>query len=442
MDVRVPWRSVAVLGGGESGTSAALLAKKKGLRVFLSESGQLKEPFRKELTKGKVEFEEGSHDADRLFRAEVWVKSPGIPNEVPLVREGLRRGIPVISEIEFAARFTNAFLIGITGTNGKTTTSMLTNHLLVQGGLRSGLGGNVGKAFARWLLEPELPHYVLEISSFQLDNSMGFRPDIAMLLNISPDHLDRYGGVIDRYIAAKFRITEYQRSTDLFLYHAEDRSIKDNLDLIKGNARRRALFLGNIHKRRLKAGGHEFDLTHTQLPGLHNAMNALFAVEAALETGVHPERIQAGLDSFRPAPHRMEVVGTINGVPYINDSKATNVESVWYALDAIKGPLVWIAGGQDKGNDYRSLVPLVKEKVHSMICLGVDNRKLLETFRGLVEVHKEVRSTREAVEVARSFAKKGDTVLLSPACASFDLFNNFEDRGDQFRQLVQEFAKK
>lgn len=430
-------KSIAILGAGESGTGAALLAKAKGYDVFVSDLGVLQEHYRQELAGNGIPYEEGSHTWERILTAGEVVKSPGIPDKAPLVKALVENGVPVISEIEFASRYAEAFVIGITGSNGKTTTTRLTWSLLQAGGLNAGLGGNLGYSFARLVLEGKWDCYVLELSSFQLDGVFQFRPDMAMLLNITPDHLDRYDYKMENYVASKFRIAMNQGPDDLFLYNAEDPNITAFLKQHPVAARCLPLGESAVSGATIHAGQADFDMSSSPLQGRHNYMNALFAVHAAQALGVSEADIRKGLESFVNVPHRMEQVGAIAGAAYINDSKATNVDAVFYALDAMRTPVVWVVGGQDKGNDYEPLRPLVKQKVKAIVCLGIDNGKIIDFFRNEVGHIVETRSAEEAVQAAMQVAGQGDTVLLSPACASFDLFRNYEDRGDQFRAAVQ-----
>jgi UDP-N-acetylmuramoylalanine--D-glutamate ligase len=429
---------IVVLGAGESGVGAAILAKKSGYQVFVSDRGQVKSTYKEELEQHGIPYEEGQHDHPRILTAGLVVKSPGIPDTAPLLMEINQAGIPVISEIEFAGRFTKNFIVGITGSNGKTTTTKLTYHLLHTGGLDVAMGGNVGKSFARIIADRDYPYYVLELSSFQLENIEQFRPDIAMILNITPDHLDRYNYVMDNYINAKFNIVRNQRAEDLFLYNNEDPNVAGKISDYNPKNRQTAISEKNIYTERLKVGDQEFDLSTSALKGRHNAMNALFAIQTALTLGLDPEVIQTGLNTFVNAPHRLEKVAVIDGVTYYNDSKATNVDSVYYALQAMTAPTIWIVGGQDKGNDYAPLLEFVKDKVKAIVCLGVDNAKIIQVFAGMVPQIVETRSAIAAVLAASELATTGDVVLLSPACASFDLFKNYEDRGDQFRAAVLE----
>jgi len=427
---------VVILGGGESGVGAALLARRRGLRVWLSEKGRLRPEHRETLTTHGIPYEEGRHTEKRLLEGEVVVKSPGIPEEAPPVQLLRRHGREPISEIEFAARFTDALLVGITGSNGKTTTTLLTHHLLKSAGWDAEVCGNVGKSFARCLSEGERRCYVLELSSFQLDGIVAFRPRVGVLLNISPDHLDRYGGSLERYARSKLRLTLNQQPEDLLIYNSRDEWLQRLVPTSGTRARLLGLEPPEEARGLLNAGGRTFEMPEHSLQGVHNRFNAACAVAVALELGVPPDAVQQGLLSFRNPPHRLETVADQGGVRFINDSKATNVEAVRYALLSMDRPVVWIAGGTDKGNDYAPLLPLVREKVRALVCLGLDNRKLRATFEGLVPAIAETRSMDEAVALARSYARPGDVVLLSPACASFDLFRNFEDRGDQFRRAV------
>lgn len=427
---------IAILGAGESGTGAALLAKAKGHEVFVSDLGAIQDHFKRELESEGIEYEEGKHTWERILTAEEVIKSPGIPDKAPLVKALRENGIPVISEIEFAARYSSTFTVGITGSNGKTTTTNLTWHLLHQAGLKAGLGGNVGYSFARLVLEGNYDYFVLELSSFQLDGVLKFRPDIAMLLNITPDHLDRYEYKMENYVASKFRIAMNQTESDLFIFNADDTNMSEYMSRHTIAARRAPIGESLIEDTRIKVGNSVFDMSETPLQGRHNYMNALFAVQTAQALGLSEDAIRAGLKSFINVPHRMERIAEINGVQYINDSKATNVDAVFYALDAMTAPVVWIVGGQDKGNDYEPLRQLVRQKVRAIVCLGVDNAKIVEFFGADVADITETNSAETAAYAAVQLAQPGDAVLLSPACASFDLFRNYEDRGDQFREAV------
>lgn len=428
--------NIVILGAGESGVGAAILALKKGHIVFVSDKGQIKEQYKAELKQHGIPFEEGQHDHEFILGADLIIKSPGIPDKAPLLQEILQKGLPVISEIEFAARYTKNFTIGITGSNGKTTTTNLVYHLLAKAGLDVAMGGNIGKSFARIVAEKNHDYYVLELSSFQLEGIKEYRPDISMILNITPDHLDRYEYKLEKYAAAKFNIIQAQRSTDIFLYNADDPNVGGQLETYPTEAKAVAISSKMTEGTRLDVGGFSFEMSTTPLMGQHNYMNALFAVQTALQLGIKAEVIQEGLNTFVNAPHRLEKVATVNGVAYINDSKATNVDSVYYALQAMTQPTVWIVGGQDKGNDYGPLMDFVKAKVKAIVCMGVDNSKIVKSFNGVIDTIVETGSAVEAVKQSAHLAIAGDTVLLSPACASFDLFNNYEDRGEQFKAAV------
>jgi len=434
--------NIVILGAGESGVGAAILALKKGHIVFVSDKGQIKEQYKAELKQHGIPFEEGQHDHEFILGADLIIKSPGIPDKAPLLQEILQKGLPVISEIEFAARYTKNFTIGITGSNGKTTTTNLVYHLLAKAGLDVAMGGNVGKSFARIVAEKNHDYYVLELSSFQLEGIKEYRPNISMILNITPDHLDRYEYKLEKYAAAKFNIIQAQRSEDIFLYNADDPNVGGQLENYPTEAKAVAISSNMTEGTRLNVGGFSFEMSTTPLMGQHNYMNALFAVQTALQLGIKVEVIQEGLNTFVNAPHRLEKVATVNGVAYINDSKATNVDSVYYALQAMTQPTVWIVGGQDKGNDYGPLMDFVKAKVKAIVCMGVDNSKIVKSFNGVIDTIVETGSAVEAVSQSARLASAGDTVLLSPACASFDLFNNYEDRGDQFKAAVLQLSEK
>jgi UDP-N-acetylmuramoylalanine--D-glutamate ligase len=429
-------KNIVILGAGESGVGAALLAQQNRHHVFVSDRGGIAEKYKRELESHGIAYEEGQHTPERILQADEVIKSPGIPDHVPLIKDLVRKGIPVIAEIEYAARYHQSKVIGITGSNGKTTTTRLAFHLLQTAGLDVEMGGNVGKSFARCLTERHRAYYVLELSSFQLDGIVDFRPDIGMLLNISPDHLDRYDYKMENYIRSKFRITMNQRAGDVFLYQAENEHIAAFLPEHKVTAAAVPLKREALTAEGIKVGERDFDLRQTKLRGEHNYFNALFASTAALHWGAEPEAIQRGLETFTPVPHRMEVIAMHQGVEYINDSKATNVDAVYYALDAMPKGVVWIAGGQDKGNDYEPLLPLVREKVRALVALGIDNTKLKATFGGLVDTFVETGSAEAAVQKAAGLARAGEKVLLSPACASFDLFKNYEQRGELFKAAV------
>lgn len=440
-------KNIVILGAGESGTGAALLAKWLGYAVFVSDKSPVKPEFRAELESAGIPFEESQHTMEQILAADLVIKSPGIPEKVPVMKAVREKGIPVIGEIEFAwqHRPANRPIVAITGSNGKTTTTGLVYHLLKTAGLNVAVGGNIGKAFARLVLEdlqaaaaaPKT--YVLETSSFQLEDIDLFRPDVALLLNITADHLDRYDYKLENYAAAKFRINKNQKRSDVFLFNGKDPVIADYLTRHALSPAKKVIIRTVSAKNGiLRIGRHlQFDTLRGKLRGPHNMFNAVCAIRTALLLGAEPAAIQAGLDTFQPPAHRLEVVATVKGVTYINDSKATNVDAVYYALQAMETPTVWIVGGQDKGNDYAPLQALVRKKVKAIVCLGLDNSKIMEAFASAHKTLVETRSAQEAVQTAAGLAAAGDTVLLSPACASFDLFKNYEDRGAQFREAVK-----
>jgi len=439
---------LVILGGGESGVGTAILGKKKGYDVFVSDFGKIKDSYKEVLIINGIAWEEEKHTEDLVLNADLVMKSPGIPDKSPIVKKLKSKGISVISEIEFAAPFTNAFTVGITGSNGKTTTTMLTYHLLKTAGLNVGLAGNVGKSFAWQVADNNYDYYVIELSSFQLDGIVDYRPDIAIITNISPDHLDRYDYKYQNYIESKFRITMNQSENDFLIYDANDEAISEWLSKNKVKAKlipfsltdefTEGAYLKN-NKMELKINQEEFtmDTEYIALEGKHNLKNAMAAASVAKILQIRKETIRESLSNFQGVEHRLEKVLKIQNVQYINDSKATNVNSVFFALDSMTTPTVWIVGGVDKGNDYHELMPLVREKVKAIVCLGVDNKKIIDTFGNVVDIMVEVTSMNEAVRMAQRLSEKGDTVLLSPACASFDLFENYEDRGRQFKQAVK-----
>ncbi len=440
--------NIVILGAGESGVGAAVLARKKGLKVFVSDNGKIQENYRRVLKQFEIDFEENGHSFQRLLSATEVVKSPGIPDETPLIQQLKVKGIPVISEIEFARRFTTAKTICITGSNGKTTTTLLTYHILKEAGLNVGLAGNVGKSFAWQVAEHDFDVFVLEISSFQLDGMFDFKADIAILLNITPDHLNRYGNDFHRYVDAKFRILQNQVHDDFLIYWADDPVIQKELKKRKINAtclpfsssfeiEGPGAFIKN-KKIIFNNGKNIFDMTLEQLAlqGKHNIHNSMAAGVAAHLMEIRKESIKQSLSDFQNIAHRLEYVASIHGITFINDSKATNVNSTWYALEYMDKPTVWIVGGVDKGNNYDLLLPMVGEKVKAIVCLGLDNKNIHNAFGDLVENIVDTESAAEAVATAYYLAEKGDAVLLSPACASFDLFENYEDRGNQFKQAV------
>jgi UDP-N-acetylmuramoylalanine--D-glutamate ligase len=429
--------NIVILGAGESGVGAAILAQKLSFPVFLSDKGTISDVYRAELDRRGIEYEQGQHSETRILAAQTIVKSPGIPDKVPLIQAALRLGIPIISEIEFAAQHTHRRIIAITGSNGKTTTTKLTHHLLQSAGVDAGVGGNIGFSFARMVAEDPHEWYVLEISSFQLDNIVHFQPQISILLNITPDHLDRYDYQMSKYVAAKFRITMNQDADDVFIYNEDNAEMQHWL---AQNSTPKAKMLGisthfDAQDNTILDGA--FDLADTSLQGPHNLFNASCALHAARLLNVDDKKLQEGLKTFVNAPHRLEYVATVNGVRYINDSKATNVDSVYWALRAMTTPTILILGGVDKGNDYAQIEALVQQKVRAIICMGTDNTPILNFFADLVSPIIETASIQAAIEAARKLAHECDTVLLSPACASFDLFRNYEDRGDQFKMEVQ-----
>ncbi len=453
MEASYTTKKLVILGGGESGVGAALLGKARGYDVFLSDQQALQPTYRDLLLKENISFEEGGHTTERILLADEVVKSPGIADKVPLIQELYRRKIRVLSEIEFAARYTDARLIAITGSNGKTTTTLLIYHLLREAGLSVGLAGNVGNSFARLVLDEPKDFYVLEISSFQLDNMYDFRANVAVLLNITPDHLDRYDYDFQKYVASKFRITQNQTPDDDFIYFAESEALTSELSRRALPARQWPISLqgtlpegGFLEKGTLTARSHgrEFTDVMSELPlqGPHNAINVMAAVIAAQAIGLTDVQIRAGLRTFVNAPHRLELVAILDGVTYVNDSKATNVDSVFYALGSFQQPIILIIGGVDKGNDYDQIKDLVKEKVKGMIALGTDSAQLTAYFGEMVPEFYATQALNEALQKARSWAQPGDVVLLSPACASFDLFKSYIDRGDQFRNEVLNLAKK
>lgn len=441
-------KRLIVLGGGESGVGTAILGKKMGYDVFVSDFGAIKENYKEVLLINDIRWEDNQHTESLILNADLVMKSPGIPEKAPIVKKLIEKNIPVISEIEFAAPFTDAILIGITGSNGKTTTTMLTYHLLKSGGLNVGLGGNIGKSFAWQVAENKFDTYVLELSSFQLDGSFTFKPHISVLTNLSPDHLDRYDYKYENYINSKFRITQNQTEEDFFIYDADDSVIEKWLKNNTIKAQKIPFSLTkNLEKgasiqdktMKINTSENEFtmDTTHLALEGKHNLKNAMAAASVAQLMKIRKQTIRESLSNFQGVEHRLEKVLKIQNVQYINDSKATNVNATFFALDSVTTPTVWIVGGVDKGNDYQELMGLVNEKVKAIICLGVDNKKIIDAFGSIVDVMVEVSSMTDAVKTAQHIAEKGDTVLLSPACASFDLFENYEDRGRQFKQAVQ-----
>ena len=444
-------KKLVVLGGAESGVGAAVLAKTKGFDVFLSDNGTIAARYAEALRQWDIPFEQGGHSEEKILSADEVVKSPGIPGTVPIVRKIREKGIRVLSEIEFAGRYDTAKKICVTGSNGKTTTTSLIYHLLREAGLNVGLGGNIGQSYAYQVATQHFDYYVLEISSFQLDDTYDFRPDIAIITNITPDHLDRYDHKFENYVAAKFKITQNLSKDDCFIFDSDDEITIRQLDHIilrckmlpfsQEKELAQGAFVKDREKIVLRYEEDETDiyLRELALGGKHNLYNSMAAALAAKAVHIDDETIRRSLSTFQPIEHRLEPVLSIKDVLYINDSKATNVDAAWYALECQKRPVVWIVGGTDKGNDYATLAGLVHEKVKAIVCLGVDNRRIHEAFEGIVGADKmrDTRSAEEAVTAAAAFAESGDVVLLSPCCASFDLFKNYEDRGARFKEAVR-----
>lgn len=441
-------KRLVILGGGESGVGAAVLANKKGFEVFVSDRGEIKGKYKNVLKSIDVEWEEGKHTESKILNADEVVKSPGIPDNAPLILELKKKGVPVISEIEFAGRFTTAKFIGITGSNGKTTTTLLTYHMLQKAGLNVGLAGNIGDSLAKQVAEEEKDFYVLELSSFQLDGMFDFKVHIAMILNITPDHLDRYDNKFENYAASKMRILQNQIDTDYIIYNADDKVLVDLMS--KGDYKGVQLpfsikkevsnggFINN-EKLYINTNNKLFNMTIQELAlqGKHNLYNSMASGMTGKILDLKKDIIRESLSDFQSIEHRLEDVGNVHGISFVNDSKATNINSTWYALETYEGPIVWIVGGVDKGNDYEMLAELVSDRVKAIVCLGKDNAKIHEAFDDIIEDIVDADSAQEAVNLAYSLGRKGDTVLLSPACASFDLFDNYEDRGQQFKRAVK-----
>ena len=448
-------RKIVVLGGGISGYGSAILAKKKGFDTFLSDMGKIAPKFKERLDEWNVEYEEGQHSEERILDANEVIKSPGIPDTAPIVVKLRERGIPIISEIEFAGRYKGvAKTICITGSNGKTTTTSLIYKIMRDAGRKVALGGNIGESFAYSVATDRYFWHVLELSSFQLDGCYKFKADIGVLTNITPDHLDRYDYKLENYARSKMRITQNQTASDAFIYSADDAETQHMLDNMDSTLRARQLpFAINTA---IASGdgdavleGHSFtatvgkksvtiDTRKMQIEGMHNVYNAMAAALATLAAGIEPRSIKRSIYDFSPVEHRLEPAGKRDDIEWVNDSKATNVDSVWYALESMKRPTVWIAGGTDKGNDYTPLKEFARRKVKALICMGVDNSKLRREFDGIVPKIYDCKSLDEAMRAARNEAESGDTVLLSPACASFDLFRNYEERGRLFKAWVKE----
>ena len=439
---------VVILGGGESGVGAAVLAKKNGKKVFLSDKGKIKENYKTVLSNYDIEWEELTHTESRIFEANTIVKSPGIPDTIQLIIELKQKGIPVISEIEYASRYTNAKLICITGSNGKTTTTSLTYHILKNAGLNVGLGGNIGKSFAFQVATESYDYYVLELSSFQLDGIDGFKPDIAILLNITPDHLDRYDYKLQNYVDSKFSIAKNMTEEDFLIFNADDSIINENLKKLKAKPGLVPFSLNQVFDfgafveneiMTIKLENEMFrtDTKKLALKGKHNQSNSMAAGVAARLLDLRKQIVRESMEDFKNVEHRLEHVLTIHGIDFVNDSKATNINATWYALESVNAPIVWIVGGVDKGNDYGELFELVKDKVSAIVCLGKDNVKIHNAFSDDISTIVDAKSASDAVRKGYELATKGATVLLSPACASFDLFENYEERGQLFKAAVR-----
>lgn len=438
---------LAILGAGESGFGTAVLGLKQGYDVFVSDGGRIKDIYKKQLSDWKIEFEEGKHTEEKILNADVVMKSPGIPEKAEMVKKIREAGIKIASEIEFGSWFTNAQIVGITGANGKTTTTALTYHIMKSGGMNVGLGGNIGQSFAYQVATENFDYYVLEISSFQLDDIEKFRPNVAVLTNITPDHLDRYNYELQNYVTSKFNITKNQTEKDFFIYCADDEITMNNLDkystaahkipfaydaeFAEGGFVKNGNLIININQNQFTMSIQELGLS-----GRHNVYNSLAAGIVANVYGLRKEQIRESLSDMKSLEHRMESVAKVRNIEFINDSKATNVNSSWYALESMTKPVIWIAGGIDKGNDYSVMESLVKKKVKGMICLGLDNTKLHSAFGKMVDIMVNVTNMNDAVRMAYQLGNPGDCVLLSPACASFDLFENYEDRGKKFKEAV------
>ncbi|MDP2335031.1 MAG: UDP-N-acetylmuramoyl-L-alanine--D-glutamate ligase [Bacteroidota bacterium] len=442
-------KRAVILGAAESGVGAAILARKQGFDVFVSDLGTIKDKYRTELIERHFEFEEGRHSEDQILNADLVIKSPGIPEKAPMIVKLKEKGIPVISEIEFAGRYSSAKKICITGSNGKTTTTLLIYHMLEKAGYHVGLAGNVGQSMAWQVAENDFEYYVIELSSFQLDGMYAFKADIAILLNITPDHLDRYNYEMRNYIDSKFRITQNQTADDVFIYCADDPVV--NLEMSERRLAAKCIPFGlgkppaegagvTDNKIIINWGQNIFTMSiiDIALQGSHNTYNSMAAGISGMVVNIRNEKIRESLADFKGVEHRLERFLKVHGIEFINDSKATNINSTWYALESMSQPTVWIVGGIDKGNDYSQLYELVKTKVKAIVCLGIDNSKILEAFRTLGIDMVETQSMEDAVRSAYFLAKNGETVLLSPACASFDLFENYEDRGQQFKLAVRE----
>ncbi len=445
-------KQVVILGAGESGNGAALLAQKQGYGVWVSDFGTIKEGYKNELKQWGIAFEEGGHDMDKVLSADIIIKSPGIPEKAPVIKTIREKGIELISEIEWGFRYKgDSKIIAITGSNGKSTTTSLTYHILKESGLDVAMVGNIGYSFARQVAEDPKPWYVAEISSFQLDDIVTFKPDIAMILNITPDHLDRYNYEFDNYVAAKFRITENQDKEDIVILNRDDEASRKYLEQNTINPRIIYITMSDAHNNSGDGGYMQNEDMHIKwegddmkvsihdmtLDGKHNQFNSMAAGISARAAGIRKEKIRDCFETFEGLEHRLEFVATVRGVDFINDSKGTNLNSVWFALESMQKSVVLILGGQDKGNDYNEIMELVEDKVKAIVCMGLDNTKIHAAFEGKVAHIADTQSAAEAVNAAYAFADKGDVVLLSPGCASFDLFKNYEDRGRQFKDAVK-----
>ena len=439
---------IVILGAGESGLGTAFLAHKKGLKVFISDNDSISIRIKKKLNLLGVSWEEKKHSYSKMKDADMVIKSPGVKNESKVISQIRKMNIPIISEVEFASKFTNSKIIAITGSNGKTTTALLTHHLLSQGGLRVGIAGNIGNSFAKDIAENNYDYYVLEISSFQLDDIKDFTPNVGVITNVVPDHLDRYENNFEKYLESKLKIAKNQTENDLLIFNSDDKNLTEKIlglkskvklhtygkknDWINNTYHHKKNIIIKTKKRKTMVNTVEFSLS-----GQHNLLNAMAAVTIADLFEISKEKIRESLTNFKGAPHRLEKVLKIQNVNYINDSKATNVNATFFALESISTSTIWIAGGIDKGNDYDQLLPLVHEKVKAIICLGINNEKLFETFHPIIDLMFEAKTMSEAVKIAHKIAKRNDHVLLSPACASFDLFKNYQDRGEQFKKAVK-----
>ena len=442
-------KHISILGAGESGVGAAILAKKKGWNVFVSDFGSIKQEFKEELDANELKWEEGQHTESIILNSDLIIKSPGIPDKAPIIKKLREKGIKIISEIEFGGYYLKAKTICITGSNGKTTTTMLTYHILKKAGINVGLAGNVGKSFAKQIATEEFDWYVLELSSFQLDDMYEFKADIAILLNITPDHLDRYNYEMQNYVNSKFRILQNLTEKDWFIYNYDDKIIQQEIQKREIKAQKAPFSLCekisngayiNEEKQEIIITINEkinMSIHDLALKGKHNSQNSMASAIAARVLDIRSAQVRESLTDFVNVEHRLEFVAKVHGIEFINDSKATNINSTWFALESMDKPTVWIVGGVDKGNDYSELVDLVKHKVKAIICLGLDNQKIIDTFSGLVENIVEAKSAMEAVAYGYRLASKDETVLLSPACASFDLFENYEQRGDLFKEAVR-----